>query len=277
MIDPFFRCLLPEPEPHPVQRHSSVQPGMAAAVTGLRGVLQHCADPEQGQGLSQRLHASWLFCHQPRIAQPWSGAGSQYSATCDVPALLLHTQEMHTGALASGSKHLNRGMTFCQPCCLLPCPVLLAVHPPWHAAKCSQGQHLPGQLLACQSTSWAAQQPPLHQVCGTREAASARGAFALYLEPWHADVYDFIDLRKNHGKEEVSRLSAALLQAPPAVLMCTGRENMAKGGCCMGGLRACALDLHMGRAHLRVGLPHDQPTAEPLDPPVLQGALQHAA
>ncbi|KAF9242619.1 ribonucleotide reductase [Melanogaster broomeanus] len=28
------------------------------------------------------------------------------------------------------------------------------------------------------------------------------GAFAIYLEPWHADVFDFIDLRKNHGKEE---------------------------------------------------------------------------
>ena len=29
-----------------------------------------------------------------------------------------------------------------------------------------------------------------------------KGAFALYLEPWHADVCDFIDLKKNHGKEE---------------------------------------------------------------------------
>lgn len=29
------------------------------------------------------------------------------------------------------------------------------------------------------------------------------GAFAIYLEPWHDDVFDFIDLRKNHGKEEV--------------------------------------------------------------------------
>ncbi|PFH49976.1 hypothetical protein AMATHDRAFT_75912 [Amanita thiersii Skay4041] len=29
------------------------------------------------------------------------------------------------------------------------------------------------------------------------------GAFAIYLEPWHADVFEFIDLRKNHGKEEV--------------------------------------------------------------------------
>ncbi|KIJ64417.1 hypothetical protein HYDPIDRAFT_132257 [Hydnomerulius pinastri MD-312] len=28
------------------------------------------------------------------------------------------------------------------------------------------------------------------------------GAFAIYLEPWHNDVFDFIDLRKNHGKEE---------------------------------------------------------------------------
>ncbi|ODQ64852.1 hypothetical protein NADFUDRAFT_51452 [Nadsonia fulvescens var. elongata DSM 6958] len=28
------------------------------------------------------------------------------------------------------------------------------------------------------------------------------GAFAMYLEPWHEDVFDFIDCRKNHGKEE---------------------------------------------------------------------------
>ncbi len=30
-----------------------------------------------------------------------------------------------------------------------------------------------------------------------------KGAFAIYLEPWHADVFDFLDLRKNHGKEEM--------------------------------------------------------------------------
>lgn len=29
------------------------------------------------------------------------------------------------------------------------------------------------------------------------------GAFAVYLEPWHADVFEFLDLRKNHGKEEI--------------------------------------------------------------------------
>ena len=29
-----------------------------------------------------------------------------------------------------------------------------------------------------------------------------KGAFAVYLEPWHADVFDFLDLKKNHGKEE---------------------------------------------------------------------------
>jgi len=28
------------------------------------------------------------------------------------------------------------------------------------------------------------------------------GAFAIYLEPWHADVFEFLELRKNHGKEE---------------------------------------------------------------------------
>lgn len=29
------------------------------------------------------------------------------------------------------------------------------------------------------------------------------GAFCIYLEPWHADVFEFLDLRKNHGKEEI--------------------------------------------------------------------------
>ena len=30
-----------------------------------------------------------------------------------------------------------------------------------------------------------------------------KGAFAIYLEPWHADVFEFLELRKNHGKEEM--------------------------------------------------------------------------
>ncbi|MCB0685181.1 MAG: ribonucleoside-diphosphate reductase subunit alpha [Saprospiraceae bacterium] len=30
-----------------------------------------------------------------------------------------------------------------------------------------------------------------------------KGAFAIYLEPWHADIMDFLDLKKNHGKEEM--------------------------------------------------------------------------
>lgn len=28
------------------------------------------------------------------------------------------------------------------------------------------------------------------------------GAFAIYLEPWHADVFEFLELKKNTGKEE---------------------------------------------------------------------------
>ncbi|MGR3811622.1 ribonucleoside-diphosphate reductase subunit alpha [Jiulongibacter sp. NS-SX5] len=30
-----------------------------------------------------------------------------------------------------------------------------------------------------------------------------KGSFAIYLEPWHADIDDFLDLKKNHGKEEM--------------------------------------------------------------------------
>jgi ribonucleoside-diphosphate reductase alpha subunit len=29
-----------------------------------------------------------------------------------------------------------------------------------------------------------------------------KGSFAMYLEPWHADIFDFLELKKNHGKEE---------------------------------------------------------------------------
>ncbi len=30
-----------------------------------------------------------------------------------------------------------------------------------------------------------------------------KGAFAVYLEPWHADIFEFLELKKNHGKEEM--------------------------------------------------------------------------
>lgn len=29
-----------------------------------------------------------------------------------------------------------------------------------------------------------------------------KGSFAIYIEPWHSDIFDFLDLKKNHGKEE---------------------------------------------------------------------------
>ncbi len=30
-----------------------------------------------------------------------------------------------------------------------------------------------------------------------------KGSFAIYMEPWHADIYEFLELKKNHGKEEM--------------------------------------------------------------------------
>ena len=30
-----------------------------------------------------------------------------------------------------------------------------------------------------------------------------KGSFAIYLETWHADIFDFLELKKNHGKEEM--------------------------------------------------------------------------
>lgn len=30
-----------------------------------------------------------------------------------------------------------------------------------------------------------------------------KGSFAIYLEPWHADIFEFLEMKKNHGKEEL--------------------------------------------------------------------------
>ncbi|KAG2879226.1 Ribonucleoside-diphosphate reductase large chain [Phytophthora cactorum] len=36
---------------------------------------------------------------------------------------------------------------------------------------------------------------------GREGGGKRKGSFAIYLEPWHADVFEFLDLRKNHGNE----------------------------------------------------------------------------
>ena len=34
------------------------------------------------------------------------------------------------------------------------------------------------------------------------QSGKRNGSFAIYLEPWHSDIFDFLELRKNHGDEE---------------------------------------------------------------------------
>lgn len=34
------------------------------------------------------------------------------------------------------------------------------------------------------------------------QSGKRKGSIAIYLEPWHADIIDFLDLKKNHGSEE---------------------------------------------------------------------------
>ena len=34
-----------------------------------------------------------------------------------------------------------------------------------------------------------------------------KGAFAIYLEPWHADVEAFLEMKKNHGTQTVPHLT----------------------------------------------------------------------
>ena len=51
------------------------------------------------------------------------------------------------------------------------------------------------------------------------QGGKRKGSFAIYLEPWHSDVLEFIDLRKNHGKEELRARDLFLAMWTPDLFM----------------------------------------------------------
>lgn len=53
-----------------------------------------------------------------------------------------------------------------------------------------------------------------------------KGSFAIYLEPWHSDIFDFLDLRKNHGKEEMrARDLFTALWIPDLFMDCVNEDG----------------------------------------------------
>merc|ERR1712217_46601 len=52
-----------------------------------------------------------------------------------------------------------------------------------------------------------------------------KGSFAMYLEPWHADIFDFLELRKNHGKEEQRARDLVYALWIPDLFMRRVKEN----------------------------------------------------
>ncbi|GAB2690692.1 ribonucleoside-diphosphate reductase [Hymenobacter frigidus] len=52
-----------------------------------------------------------------------------------------------------------------------------------------------------------------------------KGAFAIYLEPWHADIFEFLDLKKNHGKEEMRARDLFYAMWTPDLFMKRVEEN----------------------------------------------------
>lgn len=52
-----------------------------------------------------------------------------------------------------------------------------------------------------------------------------KGSIAVYMEPWHADIFDFLDLRKNHGKEEIRARDLFLALWIPDLFMNRVRDN----------------------------------------------------
>ena len=52
-----------------------------------------------------------------------------------------------------------------------------------------------------------------------------KGSFAVYLEPWHADIFDFLELKKNHGKEEMRARDLFYAMWIPDLFMKRVQEN----------------------------------------------------
>ncbi len=52
-----------------------------------------------------------------------------------------------------------------------------------------------------------------------------KGSFAIYLEPWHADIFSFLDLKKNHGKEELRARDLFYALWVPDLFMQRVKEN----------------------------------------------------
>jgi len=52
-----------------------------------------------------------------------------------------------------------------------------------------------------------------------------KGSFAIYLEPWHADIFEFLELRKNNGKEEMRARDLFTAMWIPDLFMKRVKEN----------------------------------------------------
>ena len=57
------------------------------------------------------------------------------------------------------------------------------------------------------------------------QSGKRNGSFAVYLEPWHADVEDFLDMRKNHGDEELRARDLFYALWVPDLFMDRVKEN----------------------------------------------------
>jgi ribonucleoside-diphosphate reductase alpha chain len=52
-----------------------------------------------------------------------------------------------------------------------------------------------------------------------------KGSFAIYVEPWHADIFEFLELKKNHGKEEMRARDLFYAMWTPDLFMKRVEEN----------------------------------------------------
>ena len=60
------------------------------------------------------------------------------------------------------------------------------------------------------------------------QSGKRNGSFAIYLEPWHADIFDFLEMRKNHGDEELKGRDLFYALWIPDLFMERVKENNGK-------------------------------------------------
>ena len=181
--------------------------------------------------LSVCTAAAKISYRQPGCLTPGQRWACSTQCSAQSQAVPLHDLELYAGSLPAPAS--TRTETRPSASLVAHSPVPCCLQRSYPAVPCSdvRTQPAPARPASCLSRPAPERCNGGSPTCCTRYVdqggGKRKGAFALYLEPWHADVYDFLDLRKNHGKEEVRCMLCCCRRLEPYRCL-TGREYVAQ-------------------------------------------------